>query len=86
MTTHNADGTAENLVSATGPGERPISTKAKNENILRLLSLRARIFFPTRESTTASKTRETRSQQPPYSISTGSLILQRGSFSENTGS
>jgi magnesium-transporting ATPase (P-type) len=33
MTTPNADGTAEDLVTAAGPDERPVSTKAKNEHI-----------------------------------------------------
>jgi hypothetical protein len=51
----------------------------------RLFSLSARIFFPTRETTAASKTRETPSLRPPHAISTGSLMLQHGGFSENTG-
>jgi hypothetical protein len=34
------------------------------------------VFLPTRESTAASKTRETRSWQTPHAISTDSLMLQ----------
>ena len=37
-----------------------------------LLSLRARIFFPTRESTAESRTREPCSQQPLHAIAVGS--------------
>jgi hypothetical protein len=58
---------------------RRVVERAEERVAGRLLSLGLRFFFPTRESTAASKTRETRSQQPPHAISTGSLMLQHGS-------